>query len=462
MSNASVQDYIDQNKQRFQDELFDFLRIPSVSARSENKQDVQKAAHWFADRTRELGMKVNVHETKGHPIVVAEYRDAGPSAPTVLIYGHYDVQPEEPLDLWESPPFEPTIRDGRIYARGSVDDKGQVYLHVKAIETLLKSTGKLPVNVVLIAEGEEEVGSGNLLPFVEQHANELKCDAIVISDTSMHAADVPSLDASLRGLSYLEIHVDGPAQDLHSGVYGGGVVNPATAVARIVASFHDENWRARIEGFYDDVDEAKIFRGELAKLPWKDEEFMTETGAVSLHGEKGFTTIERLLVRPTVEVNGMLSGYTGEGAKTVLPAHAMVKVSCRLVPNQDPDKIAELVKKHVEKVKPAGVKVRCEYIHGGKPWRANVQGPLYEAGAAALEKAFGKKPVYGGSGGSIPIVPEFERILKAPALLMGFGLPGENAHAPNEWMSVANYEKGIRAAAELLNELATRLKTKKT
>jgi acetylornithine deacetylase/succinyl-diaminopimelate desuccinylase-like protein len=453
-----VRDYIDQNKQRFQDELFDFLRIPSVSARSEHKEDVQRAALWFADRTRELGMKVQVHETEGHPIVVAEWKDAGTDAPTVLIYGHYDVQPAEPLELWSSPPFEPTLRDDRIYARGSVDDKGQVYLHVKAIEAHLKTNGKLPVNVILVAEGEEEVGSENLLPFIEKNANGLKCDAIVISDTSMHSAEVPSLDASLRGISYLEIWVHGPAQDLHSGVYGGGVVNPATAVARIVASFHDENWRATIAGFYDDVDDAKVFRDKLAKLPWQDDEFRAETGSPSLHGEKGYTTLERLLVRPTVEVNGMLSGYTGEGSKTVLPAKAMVKVSCRLVPNQDPDKIAELVKKHIEKVTPAGVTVEIKYLHGGKPWRGNVQGPLYEAGAAAVERAFGKSPVFSGTGGSIPIVPEFERILKAPALLMGFGLPGENAHAPNEWLSVANYEKGTHAAAELLNELAARLK----
>lgn len=455
---TKLQEYIEQNRQRFQDELFDFLRIPSVSARSEHKADVQKAANWFADRTRELGMKVQVHETKGHPIVVAEWRDAGPQAPTVLIYGHYDVQPEEPVDLWDSPPFEPTVRDGRIYARGSVDDKGQLYVHVKAIEAHLKTAGRLPVNVVLVAEGEEEVGSENLLPFVEQNAAALKCDAIVISDTSMHSEDVPSLDASLRGLSYLEVWVDGPGSDLHSGVYGGSVMNPATALARIIASFHDENGHVTIEGFYDDVVDDKVFREQLAKLPWDDEAFRRETGASKLQGEKGFTTIERVLVRPTVEVNGLLSGYTGEGAKTVLPARAMAKVSCRLVANQDPHKIGELVKKHIDKVKPDGVTVKADYLHGGNAWRANVQGPLYEAGAAALEKAFGRKPVFGGSGGSIPIVPEFERILKAPAMLMGFGLPGENAHAPNEWMSVRNYEQGIAAAAELHNELAARLR----
>jgi len=455
---TAIDTYIEKNKKRFQDELFDFLRIPSVSATSEHKKDVEAAANWFAERTRELGMEVRVHETAGHPIVVAEWTRAGPSAPTVLIYGHYDVQPAEPLDLWTSPPFEPAIRDGRIYARGSVDDKGQLYLQVKAIEAHLKANGKLPVNVIFIAEGEEEVGSENLLPFIEKHAAQLKADAIVISDTSMMSEDVPSLDASLRGISYLEVWVHGPSQDLHSGIYGGGIINPATALGHIIASFHDKDWSVAIDGFYDDVDDAKVFREQLARLPWSDEEFRKETGSPSVNGEKSYTTLERTLIRPTVEVNGLLSGYTGEGSKTVLPAHAMLKVSCRIVPSQDPDKIAELVRKHIEKVTPEGVTVSVKYLHGGKAWRANVQGPLYEAGSVAMEKAFGKRPVFGGTGGSIPIVPEFERILKAPVLLMGFGLPGENAHAPNEWMSVANFEKGTRAAAELLNEIAVRFK----
>ena len=458
MMSTSVREYIEKNKQRFQDELFEFLRIPSVSARSEHKQDVRKAASWFAERAREIGMTVEVHQTAGHPIVLAEWRGAGADAPTVLIYGHYDVQPAEPLELWDSPPFEPEVRNGRIYARGSVDDKGQLFLHVKSIEAHLKTSNTLPVNIVLVAEGEEEVGSENLLPFIEQHASSLKCDAIVISDTAMHSEDTPSLDASLRGMSYLEVWVHGPAQDLHSGVYGGAVINPATALARIIASFHDENWHVTVDGFYDDITDATEFRKGLAKLPWEDEVFRKETGSPSLAGEKDFTTLERVIVRPTVEVNGLLSGYTGEGAKTVLPSSAMAKVSCRLVPGQDPMKIADLMRKHIENHAPDGVTVNVEYVHGGKPWRANVKGPLYEAGAAALEAAFGKKPVYGGSGGSIPIVPEFERILGAPAMLMGFGLPGENAHAPNEWMSVRNYELGTIAASVFLEEFAERLR----
>jgi acetylornithine deacetylase/succinyl-diaminopimelate desuccinylase-like protein len=453
-----VHAYIDANQQRFREELFDFLRIPSVSARSEHNQDTKRAAEWLAARTRELGMKVELHETKGHPIVMAEYRAAGPQAPTILIYGHYDVQPVEPLELWQSPPFEPVVKDGKIFGRGSVDDKGQLYLHVKAAEAHVKTAGKLPVNLVMVFEGEEEVGSENLLPFIKAHAKQLACDAVVISDTAMLGPDVPSLDASLRGMTYCEIHVDGPSQDLHSGTYGGAVVNPATALARIIASFHDADWHAQIEGFYDDVDPANDFRTQLRKLPWKDEEFRAEAGSKSLAGEKGFSTLERLLVRPTVEVNGMLSGYTGEGSKTVLPAHAMAKVSCRLVPNQDPHKIAELFRKHVEKMAPEGVKVRVDFLHGGKPWRANVQGPLYEAAAAAIEQGWGKQPVFAGAGGSIPIVPEFESILNAPALLMGFGLPGENAHAPNEWMGVEAFEKGLHACAELLTQLSTRLR----
>jgi acetylornithine deacetylase/succinyl-diaminopimelate desuccinylase-like protein len=452
-----IHGYIDSHQQRFLAELFEFLRIPSVSARSEHNADVARAADWIAERTGELGMTVKVHSTKGHPIVVAEHRQAGAQAPTVLIYGHYDVQPVEPLELWQSKPFEPVVRDGRIYGRGSVDDKGQLYLHVKAAEAHLKAAGKLPMNVVMVFEGEEEVGSENLLPFIKAHAKELACDAVVISDTAMLSADTPSLDASLRGMTYCEIHVDGPSGDLHSGTYGGAIVNPGTALARIIASFHDENWHVQIAGFYDDVDPAREFRAQLKKLPWKDEEFRAETGAKLLAGEKEFSTLERVLVRPTVEVNGLLSGYTGEGSKTVLPAHAMAKVSCRLVPNQNPEKIAELVRQHVERVAPKGVTVRVDYLHGGKPWRANVQGPLYEAAAAALEQGFGKQPVYAGSGGSIPIVPEFESILKAPALLMGFGLPGENAHAPNEWMGVQAFEKGVHACAQLLTELAKRL-----
>jgi len=450
---SEIHDYIDANLDRFREELFELLRIPSVSARSEHRGDMRAAAEWLHARMTEIGLDASIEETPGHPIVLGEWRGADEGAPTILIYGHYDVQPPEPVELWTSPPFEPTVRDGRIYARGSVDDKGQLYLHLKALEAHLRTTGRLPVNVIVLAEGEEEVGSPNLLPFIEANVDRLRADAIVISDSAMFAPGMPTIDASLRGIAYMQIDVEGPAQDLHSGTYGGAVVNPATALARIIASFHDEDGRVQIDGFYDDVDPMPEYREQIRALPFDDEAFRAEVGAPALGGEKGYTTLERVWIRPTVEVNGLLSGYTGEGSKTVLPSKAMAKVSCRLVPNQDPRKIAELFRAHVERVAPEGVTVTVHDLHGGEPWRAQLGGPVYEAAARALERAFGRPPVYAGTGGSIPIVTSFERVLGAPALLMGFGLPGENAHAPDEWMSIENFEKGTHAAAALLTEL---------
>lgn len=448
-----VHSYIDANLPRFKEELLEFLRIPSVSARSEYRGDVRRAAEWLAERMRAAGLEVSIEETPGHPVVLGEWRGAGEDAPTVLIYGHYDVQPPEPLELWTSPPFEPTIRDGRLYARGSVDDKGQLYLHIKALEAHLKTTGRLPVNVVVLAEGEEEVGSEHLLPFVEANAKRLAADAVVISDTTMVGPGIPTIGTSLRGLAYFEIHVEGPTVDLHSGAYGGAVINPATALAKIIASFHDEDWHVTIQGFYDDVNTPESFREQIARVPFDEAGFLADTGAAELVGEKGYSTLERLWTRPTVEVNGTISGYTGEGAKTVLPSKAMAKVSCRLVPDQDPEVIKELMKAHVERVAPAGARVDVVYLHGGEPWRAETEGPLYAAAARALERAFGKEPVFAGEGGSIPIVPSLQRVLEAPVLLMGFGLPGENAHAPDEWMSIENFEKGTHASAALLAEL---------
>jgi acetylornithine deacetylase/succinyl-diaminopimelate desuccinylase-like protein len=452
--NGAVHDYIESNRARFRDELFEFLRIPSVSAASERKPDVRRAAEWLQEKMTAAGLDTALHETPGHPVLLGEWRGAGESAPTVLIYGHYDVQPAEPLDLWTTPAFEPTVRDGRIYARGSVDDKGQLYLHVKAVEAHLKANGKLPVNVIVLAEGEEEVGSEHLMPFVEQHAKRLEADAVVISDTSMHAPGIPTIGASLRGLAYFEIQVRGPKGDLHSGSYGGSVMNPATALARIITSFHDDDGHIQIAGFYDDVRAEPEYVEQIRKLPFDEEEYRQEVGVTELFGERGYTTLERVWVRPTCEVNGLLSGYTGEGSKTVLPAFAMAKVSCRLVPDQDPEKTRQLLERHVRKVAPPGVTVQVITMHGGKPWRAKLEGKLYEAAARALRGAFGRDVVYAGQGGSIPIVPEFERVLGAPVLLMGFGLPGENAHAPNEWMSIENFEKGTVASAQLLDELA--------
>jgi acetylornithine deacetylase/succinyl-diaminopimelate desuccinylase-like protein len=451
---ADLDAFLTKNDARIHDELFEFLRIPSVSARHEHDPDTVRAAEWLRKSLVDAGLKASVHQTPGQPIVIGEWRDA-PGAPTVLIYGHYDVQPAEPLDLWTSPPFDPTIRDGKIFARGSVDDKGQLFLHVKALEAHLKTRGKLPVNVVLIAEGEEEVGSDNLEHFVEDNKELLAAEAAVISDSAMFAPGQPSILSSLRGMAYFQIDVTGPSADLHSGSYGGAVVNPATALARIIATFHDENGHIAIPGFYDQVREWQpAIRAQMKTLPFDEEDFRVEVGAPLLDGEKGYTVLERLWSRPTCEVNGLLSGYTGEGAKTVLPCRAMAKVSCRLVPDQATREIERLMRTHVERVTPKGVKSEVTYLHGGKPWRAELKGPLFDAARRALRTAFDKDPVIVGEGGSIPVVGDFERILGTPVLLVGFGLPGENAHAPDEWLSDDNFRKGMRAMAALWDEYA--------
>ena len=451
---ADLDAYLTQHDARIQRELFDFLRIPSVSARSEHDADTARAAEWTAGSLRSAGLTATVHATKGHPIVVGEWRGAGPAAPTVLVYGHYDVQPAEPLELWTSPAFEPTVRDGRLYARGSVDDKGQLFLHIKALEAHLAIRGRLPVNVIVVAEGEEEVGSEQLAPFVEAQRDLLRCDAVVISDSAMFAPGLPSILSSLRGLAYFQIDVRGPAQDLHSGSYGGAVVNPAMALARILSTLHDDEGRIAVDGFHDAVRpwDARVLQ-QMKGLPFDEEQFRNETGAPALGGETGYSVLEQLWTRPTCEVNGLLSGYTGEGAKTVLPSHAMAKVSCRLVPDQDPAEIERLMKAHVQRVAPRGVSVTVTHLHGGRPWRAELTGPLFDAARRALAAAFGREPVITGEGGSIPVVGDFQRVLGAPVLLIGFGLPGENAHAPDEWMSMENFTVGMRAIATLWDEL---------
>jgi acetylornithine deacetylase/succinyl-diaminopimelate desuccinylase-like protein len=448
--------FIAREMPRFREELFDFLRIPSVSARTEHNGDTQRAAEWLSAHLTSAGLESEVLPTPGHPVVLGEWRGAGPDAPTILIYGHYDVQPPEPLELWDSPAFEPDVRDGRIYARGSADDKGQLFMHVKALEATLATRGTLPVNVVVLAEGEEEVGSTNLLPFVEEHRDRLSCDAVVISDSAMYAPGQPSLLTSLRGLAYVELHVQGPASDLHSGAYGGAVLNPANALAAMIASLHDETGAVAIPGFYDRVvtwDPAS--RERIRDLGFDDEAFRSSVGAPQLGGEAGYSTLERLWIRPTCDVCGMQSGYTGEGAKTVLPARAWAKISFRLVPDQDPLEIAELFEAHVRAVAPPGVSVNVVRLHGGDPWRSRGGGRMMEAAKRALAASFEREPVLVGEGGSIPIVADFERILEAPALLVGFSLPGANLHAPNEWLPVENFEKGIEALARLYDELST-------
>lgn len=454
MLSDDLASYLKNNDARIRAELFDLLRIPSVSARSEHKPDMARNAEWVRESLGRLGFETKIHPTKGHPIVVGEWRKAL-GAPTVLIYGHYDVQPAEPLELWTSPPFEPTVRDGKIYARGSVDDKGQFFLHIKALEAHLETRGTLPVNVVFLLEGEEEIGSEHLAEFVTANRDLLKADAVVISDSTMYAEGQPSILSSLRGLAYFEINVQGPSGDLHSGMFGGAVVNPATALAQIISTFHDSSGKVAIDGFYDSVREWEPeIRQQMKELPADDAEFLKEVGAPQLGGESGYTTLEKLWTRPTCEVNGLLSGYTGEGAKTVLPARAMAKVSCRLVPDQLPHDIERLFKAHVARVAPEGVTVTCEHLHGGRPWKAKLEGPIFDAARRALKSAFGKAPVITGEGGSIPVVSDFEETLRAPVLLVGFGLPGENAHAPDEWISEENFRLGMVAMARMWDEYA--------
>ncbi|MEQ9397631.1 MAG: dipeptidase [Longimicrobiales bacterium] len=451
---ADALSYVARNLDRFRAELYDFLRIPSVSARTEHDGDTRAAAEWLGDRMKAAGLGVEIHDTPGHPIVVGRWNDAGPDRPTVLIYGHYDVQPPEPLEEWTSPPFEPTERDGRVYARGAADDKGQLYMHVKALEALLADGGTLPVNVLVLAEGEEEVGSANLIPFVARHAEDLACDYVVISDSNMFAEGIPSILFSLRGLAYLEIHVKGARSDLHSGQFGGTVANPGNALARIIASLHDDRGRVAVPGLYDDVAEwDEDTRAGIRALPFDEDAYRRDLQVPALSGEAGWSTLERLWIRPTCDVNGMLCGYTGEGAKTVLPNKAMAKVSFRLVPDQSPERVRELVEAHVTSVAPEGVTVTVKELHGGRPWRAKVDGVLADAAADALEAAFGRRPVLQGEGGSIPIVVDFEEQLDASALLIGFALPGCNLHAPDEWFPLDAFDKGISALVHLYSSL---------
>lgn len=440
---------------RFHKELREFLRIPSVSAKEEHNGDTARAADWVRRQLASAGMEAELLETPGHPVVVGEWRDAGADAPTVLIYGHYDVQPPEPLELWQTPPFEPDERDGRIYARGSADDKGQIFMHIKALEAHLATHGRLPVNVVFLAEGEEEVGSPNLVPFVKEHRERLAADTVVISDSAMFAHGIPSLLFSLRGLAYFELHASGPASDLHSGAYGGAVRNPANALARLIGGLHDEQGRITVPGFYDDVAEAspEVVSG-IRALPFDAVDYASEVGTVSAGGEANYSPLERLWTRPSCDVNGLLSGYTGQGAKTVLPAKAMAKVSFRLVLDQTPERVEELLKAHVARECPEGVEMEVVELHGGRPWAASVEGPVFEAAARALERSFGVRPVLAGEGGSIPIVVELEELLGATTLLLGFALPGANMHAPNEWFAVDCFERGIDTLIYLYDELA--------
>ena len=436
-------EYIANNKDRFLSELLDLLRIPSVSARSEHNNDMIHCAEMVASRLRAAGADlVEVCATAGHPIVYGE-KIINPNFPTVLVYGHYDVQPADPLELWNSPPFEPMIKEGKIFARGACDDKGQMYMHVKAFETMMQ-TGTLACNIKFMIEGEEEVGSINLGKFVVENKSRLKADVILISDTSMISMETPSLDVGLRGLAYMEVEVVGPNRDLHSGVYGGAVANPATILAKLIASLHDENNHIAIPGFYNDVISlTQEERSDLNAAPFNQNEYNDDLGIATEWGEKGFSTLERTGTRPTLEVNGIWSGYTGEGAKTVLPSKANAKISMRLVPNQNSDTISRIFSEHFNKIAPPTVKVKVTAHHGGEPYLTPTDSIPYLAGSKAIEATFGKKPVPTRSGGSIPIVALFERELGLKSMLFGFGLDSDNLHSPNEKYDIFNYYKGI-------------------
>lgn len=449
-----VLQYIESNKERYLSELKDFLAIPSVSSQSTHNADIQRCAQWVADHMKRIGMNnVQVMPTPGHPVVYSEWLGA-PGAPTVLFYGHYDVQPVDPLNLWDTPPFEMSIRGEKIFARGSADDKGQVFIHFKGIEALMKQTGKLPVNIKMLIEGEEEVGSANLDNFVKGHKELLKSDLVLISDSSMFAKGVPSICYALRGLSYLEIEVNGPNRDLHSGSFGGSVHNPIQALSELIASLHDKNGKVTIPGFYNDVRPlSKAERDAFRKLPFSEKKYAKELGVKALYGEKGFTSLERVWARPTLECNGIWGGYTGEGAKTVLPAKAFAKISCRLVPDQESGKIAKLVEKHLKKIAPKTIDIAVRNLHGGEAAITPINSPGVKAAVAALEKGFGKKPLYQREGGSIPIVVQFKKLLGLDTVLLGFGLPDENAHSPNEFLNIDNFYGGIRTSVHFFNDL---------
>jgi acetylornithine deacetylase/succinyl-diaminopimelate desuccinylase-like protein len=450
-----VLQFIDDQRARFVEELQTWVKIPAISSDPAHKADMRKnAEHLMKELQRLKADRVEMWETPGHPAVFASFMHA-PGKPTLLVYGHHDVQPVDPLEEWVSPPFEPAIRDGRMWGRGVVDDKGQVWIHVKAIESFLATMKKLPINLKLIVEGEEEIGSDNLDGLMREHAADLTADFVCVSDTAMFGRGIPSLCVGLRGLAILEIHVTGPKQDLHSGSFGGGVANPVNALARMIASLHDADGKIAVPGFYDKVIAlTEIERKEIAGLPFDEKEWLASTGSPSTVGEKGFTTLERVWARPTLDCNGISGGFSGEGSKTIIPARAMAKITCRLVPDQDPDEIAKLVGAHLEKVAPPGVKTRVEISHGGRPYLAPTDHPVFEIAKRAFAKAFGRPTVFIREGGSIPFVRTIADATGKPCLLMGFGQPDENAHAPNEWIDLENFHLGIKSAAYLYDELS--------
>lgn len=456
---SDVYRYLREHEEKHLEELKELLRIPSVSAQDAHKADCRRAAEWVAEKLRRAGIEASLKETGGHPIVYGEWTRK-PGAPTVLVYGHYDVQPAEPLDLWTTPAFEPTVRDGKIWARGATDDKGQMYTHLAAAEAHMAVSGGMPVNVKYLIEGEEETSSENLERFVKENAELLAADVVVISDTAMYDAKRPAITYSLRGIVYYQVDVAGASSDLHSGIYGGTIRNPGEALAHILATLKDtKSGKVRIPGFYDDVVAAsRKERSNFAKLPFSDAKYRKELGVPALHGEKGWSTLERTWVRPTFEINGLTSGYQGPGAKTVLPATASAKVSMRLVADQNPEKIAKAFERAVKAATPPGVTVKLTRLAASPASRVPIDHPGVEAGMKALESAFGKKPVFIAEGGSIPVVGLFQEHLGVASVLIGYGLHDENLHAPNEHFDVGNFHGGIRASTIVLEEMAARLK----
>jgi len=443
----TIKTYIETNKERFLTELFDLIRIPSVSAKEENKADMVKAAEFIRDSILEAGAdKAEIYPTDGHPVLYAE-KIISPEVPTILVYGHYDVQPAEPLELWKNPPFEPVIKEGKIYARGADDDKGQLFMHVKAFEYLCRS-GDIPCNVKFMIEGEEEVGSVNLEKFCSAYKEMLSADVILISDTTMIALGTPSITSGLRGLSYVQVEVTGPDHDLHSGLYGGAVINPCNVLCEMIASLKDSKGRITIPGFYDDVKEcSQEERAEMARRPFDREKYMQSVGVNQLNGENGYSDLERIGIRPTLDVNGIWGGYTGEGAKTILPSKAHAKISMRLIPDQNAGRIADLFINHFTSIAPDGVTVRAEYLHGGEAYVSPLDTPEYASALLSVQDSLDKTPIPVRSGGSIPIVSTFEKVLGTKSILLGFGLESDAIHSPNENYPVENFLKGIEVIA---------------
>ncbi|HVA48725.1 MAG TPA: dipeptidase [Pirellulales bacterium] len=449
-----IDDYLNQHAADFEEELCELLRIPSVSADSRHRADVRRAAEWVAAQLRGLEMKVELCETPGHPIVYAEWLGA-PGAPTALVYGHYDVQPPDPLHEWHSPPFEPTRRDGNLYARGATDDKGQMFTHVKSAEAWMRTAGRLPVNVKFLIEGEEEVGSEHLDNFIAAHRQRLACDVVVISDTSQFAPDQPAITYGLRGIAYFELRLTGPKQDLHSGTFGGGVMNPANALTQMLAVLINRDGQIQVPGFYDDVEPlTEAERRQFAALNFDDREFCDELGIATTAGEKGYSTLERRSARPTFDINGLFSGYQGEGSKTVLPARAGAKFSFRLVPRQDPKKIHAALETMLTRLCPPGIKMELMAYDGAPGVVVSFESPYIRAAAKAIEHGFGRSPVYIREGGSIPVVSTFREQLGVDTLLLGWGLNDDNTHSPNEKFRLLDFHRGIKASAYLWEELS--------